>query len=103
MASKPGAYTREGMILGNPDKVANAFTPSGSYPGTPQLELEVGPKYRLLSVVSDVEIDVIQVTANQTPATADGEATRIPAPTSGKTSYACLIHPSTVGVYVKTA
>lgn len=103
MASRPGAFTKEGLIEGNPEAVANAVVPSGSYPGTAQLVLAVAPKKRLLSIVTDAAIDVLQVAENETSATAAGVATRVPAPSSGNTSYACFLHPSTVGVYVKTA
>lgn len=102
MASRPGAYTREGLILGNPEVKADAVSPSGSYPVSPQLVLEPAEKYRLLSIVSDAAIEVLQVAENETTSVHSGVATTIPAPIAGQTSYGCLLHPATVGVYVKT-
>lgn len=103
MASRPGAFTKEGLIVGNPEVVANAVVPTGSYPLTPDLAVAASQKSRLLSIVTDAAIDVIQAATGETSANAAGAATRIPAPSSGLTSYACLLHPSTVGVYVKSA
>lgn len=104
MASRDGAYTREGLIVGNPEAKKDAFTPSaGSWSGTPDLTFSPGYKGRLLSIVTDSRIEVMQCSDNQTPATVtDGVATTCPAPTSGNTSYSCLIHPATTAVYVRT-
>lgn len=102
MASRPGAYTREGLIVDNPEVVANGVAPSGSYPITADLVVPVAQRYRLLSIVTDVAIDVLQVKANETTLTATGAPTRVRS-TGSNVSYACLLHPATAGVYVKTA
>lgn len=102
MASFPDAYTKEGLILGNPE-AASTITPGAAYPGTAQMVLPAtSHQYRVLSIVCDVELSVLQVSANETTATAKGVATKVPPPASGQASYACLIHPSTTGIFVKT-
>ena len=100
MASRPGDYTKEGLMVGNPEAVANAVVPTGSYASV--LTFDVGAK-RLLSIVTDAAIDVLQTSANETSATVGLVPTRVPAPTSGQTSYACFIHPATTAVHVKSA
>lgn len=102
MASRPGAFTKEGLIEGNPE-AENVTTPGSDWPLTADLSVPAAQKKRLLSIVADAEVLVIQVATGETPATAQGVPTRICGPTSGKTSYACFLHPSTVGVYVKEA
>lgn len=102
MASFPDAYTKEGLILGNPE-AAVTITPGAAYPGSPQMTFSAtSHQYRVLSIVCDVELSVLQVSQNETSAAAKGVATKVPPPASGQASYACLIHPSTVALYVKT-
>ena len=101
MLSRPGAYTREGFIVGNPEAVKNDFAPGGAY-GAADLTMEKAA-IRLLSIATEEAIDIIQVSDGETTGTANGVATRVPAPTSGIAAYACLIHPATVAVYVKLA
>lgn len=104
MASKPGAYTREGLILGNPESVKNAFTPQATtWNAVPDLTFVPAFEKRLLSIVTDSRLEVMQCSAGETPATiTDGVATTVPAPTSGNTSYSCFLHPATTAVYVRT-
>lgn len=102
MASRPGAFTKEGLIEGNPEAEV-VVTPGAAYPTPADMALLPASKKRLLSVVADAEVLILQVSENETVLTADGVATRVCGPTSGKTSYACFLHPSTVGVYVKLA
>ena len=101
MASKPGDYTKEGLIVGNPEAVANAITPAGTY-GAAVMTFAVGAK-RLLSIVTDADIDVLQTSANEDSSTAGLVPTRITGPTAGKVSYSCFIHPATTAIYVKSA
>lgn len=104
-ASFPGCHTAEGLIIGNPEAVANIDSgaiPAGSYPVSPQMTLTAAARKRLLTIVTTLEIDVLQVYTNQTSATPTGSATRVPAPSSGLTAYACYLDPATVGVYVRT-
>lgn len=102
MASFAGQYDPAMVILGNPEAEA-VVTPSASYPGSAQLVISPINGYRLLSIVSDAEVLVLQVKNGQTTATATGVATRVPTPSAGQASYACLIAPDTAGIYVKTA
>ena len=103
MASRPGAFTKEGLILGNPEVKKDNFVPSAvSWGVAADLVMAVGAEKRVLSVVTDVEIEVLQLSAGETTASFQGVPTTIPTPTSGKTSYACFLHPATVGVYVRT-
>lgn len=101
MASRPGAFTKEGLIEGNPEVKDDAYTPTGSF--SKRLTLTEASKKRLLSVVTDVAVEILQLAENETPSSYAGVPTTVPAPSSGQTSYACFLHPSTVGVYVKTA
>lgn len=101
MASRPGAFTKEGLIEGSPEVRDDAYTPTGSF--SKRLTLTEASKKRLLSVVTDAAIEVLQLAENETVSNYAGVPTTIPAPTSGTVSYACFLHPSTVGVYVKTA
>lgn len=100
MLSKPDAYTREGLIVGNPDAVDNGYAPTGTY--SRRLTITECSKQRLLSIVTDAEIDVLQTSVGEDSATAGLVPTRIPPPVSGNTSYSCLIHPATTGIWVKT-
>lgn len=103
MASFPGNFTREGMIVGNPEVIKNAFTPAaGSFSATPDLSMSPGFKGRVLSIVVDAAVDVLQLSENETIATYAGQPTRVPAPVSGNVSYACFLHESTVAVHVRT-
>lgn len=103
MASRPGAFTKEGLILANPEARADGITPSaGAWGGTPDLEVPAAAKPRLLSVVTDEEIWVLQLSENETTSDFEGVPTTVVAPVAGQTSYACLLHPSTVAVYVRT-
>lgn len=103
MASKPGAYTREGLILGNPESVKNAFTPQATtWNAVPDLTFTVAFDKRLLSIVTDSRLEVMQCSAGETPATAGLVATTVPAPSSGQVSYSCFLHPATTAVYVRT-
>lgn len=101
MASRPGDYTKEGLIVGNPEAVANGITPTGTY-GAAVMTFAVGAK-RLLSIVTDAAIDVLQTSENQDSSTVGLVPTRVPVPASGQVSYACLIHPATTAIYVKSA
>ncbi len=101
MASRPGDFTKEGLLVGNPEAVANSITPAGTY-GAAVMTFTVGAK-RLLSVVTDAAIDILQTSEGQDSATVGLVPTRVPTPTSGQTSYACFIHPATTAVYVKSA
>lgn len=101
MASRPGDYTKEGLIVGNPEAVANGISPAGTY-GAAVMTFAVGAK-RLLSIVTDAAIDVLQTSENQDSSTAGLVPTRVPVPASGQVSYACFIHPSTTAIYVKSA
>lgn len=99
MASRPGDYTKEGLIVGNPEAAANAVVPTGSYVAA--LTFAVGAK-RLLSIVTDASVMVMQTSEGQTPVDVGLVATTVPAPASGQCSYACFIHPATTTVWVKT-
>lgn len=99
MASRPGDYTKEGLMVGNPEAVANAIVPTGTYVAA--LTFAVGAK-RLLSIVTDAAVNIMQTSEGQTPVDAGLVPTTVPAPTSGQTSYACFIHPATTAVWVKT-
>lgn len=103
MISRPGGYTREALILGNPEAVKDNFTPAAvSWSLTPDLTFEEGFDKRLLSVVADTEVQVLQCTAGETPNTPGLVPTTIPAPASAKVSYSCFVHPGTVTIHVRT-
>lgn len=101
MASFAGQYDPAMVILGNPE-AESVTTPTGAYPGSPNLTISPINGYRLLSIVTDVEILVLQVKNGQTTSTPTGVATRVPNPSSVSVSYVCLIAPDTTGIYVKT-
>ena len=99
MVSKPGDYTREGLMVGNPEAVANAITPAGTY-GAAVLTFSAGAR-RLLSIVTDADIDILQTSENEDASTGGLVPTRFPA--SAQASYACFVHPATTAIYVKSA
>lgn len=103
-ASKPGAYTKDSLIVGNPDVVTNINGAVAAFPawGSIQLAVTTGPDKRLMTVVTDTEIEILQLSATETTTVFNGQPTRIPVPSGARTSYACYLHPATVAVYVRT-
>jgi hypothetical protein len=98
MASKPGAYTREGLIVGNPEAVVNEGVPTASF--VAEITVAAAPQ-RLLSIVTDTSIEILQTSEGEDDTTVGLVPTCCPADGSNNTSYACLIHPATTRIWVR--